>query len=209
MKLLLSALVLSALTLACASKNYVATEIQASEERTQTQINDLKTLVEESQTEIRDLAKELDVKIEGLENDTDALNAKTEANAAQIAKLGHISFKKTLSDAEAYFKTDSAKLNENALAELDKFAELIKRQNKMVHIEIQGHTDSRGPQSWNQALGERRAESVRDYLYANHDIPLHLMNVISLGSSQPVADNDSAEGRAKNRRVVMVVRLKV
>jgi outer membrane protein OmpA-like peptidoglycan-associated protein len=86
---------------------------------------------------------------------------------------------------------------------------LIKAQNRLVHLEIQGHTDSRGSESYNQILGQRRAEAVRDYLYKNHDIPLHLMNVISLGSSDPVASNDNRDGRAQNRRVVLVVRVKI
>ncbi len=209
MRIFILALAVSLLAAGCASKTYVATEIEASESRTQEQINDLKRVVEETQTEIRNLSEELDVKIDGLEGATNALSRRADDNAAMIAKLGHITFKKTLSDAEAYFKTDSAKLNENAMTELNKFAELIKRQNKMVHLEIQGHTDSRGPSSWNRTLGERRASSVRDYLYREHDIPLHLMNVISMGSGQPVADNDTREGRAKNRRVVLIVRIKV
>ena len=82
-----------------------------------------------------------------------------------IAKLGYVSFKKTFSDAEAYFKSDSADLSDAAKSELEKFAQLIKGQKKTVYIEVQGHTDNRGSEKHNLALGEKRAIAVRDYLY--------------------------------------------
>lgn len=216
MKLFYIIICLALLTLGCASKKYVGNEIEASETRTHKQISDVKQMVEETQTKIRDIAKELDLKIDGLESDTKALegttkklNEKTEAQGKEISRMGHISFSKTLSDAEATFKSDSADLSDSAKAELDKFGELIKRQNKMVHIEIQGHTDNRGSESYNLLLGEKRAEAVKDYLYAHHDVPLHLMNTISLGSAQPAVDNDTREHRAQNRRVVLVVRVQI
>ncbi len=209
MKLFMGVMLLAITLGGCATKKYVGAEIEASETRTQSQVEDLKRIVEETQTEIRDLAEELDLKLDGIEDNTKMLTEKSEENRQLIAKMGHLSFRKTLSDADAFFRSDSADLNETAQAELDKFAELIKAQNKMLHLEIQGHTDNRGSDSYNRKLGQQRAESVRDYLYKNHDIPLHLMNVISMGSEHPVVDNDTRENRARNRRVDLVVRLRL
>jgi len=162
------------------------------------------------------MAKELDVKIEGLES-TDQELAESNENLTRIAKdnsqmivqLGQLRFQKTLSEASASFKSDSADLTEGAMVELDKFAELLMGQNKLAHVEIQGHTDNRGSVDYNLALGQKRAEAVRDYLYKKHDMPLHLMNVISFGPGQPIAENDNREGRTQNRRVVLVVRMQL
>jgi peptidoglycan-associated lipoprotein len=210
------ALLLAIMSVGCATKKFVAKEVTASEVRTTGQIDEMKKAVEETQTEIRNLAKELDVKIEGLEQSSKQL-AENDANLERIAKdnaqmiiqMGQLSFTKTLSDAAASFKSDSADLSEGARAELDRFAELLVRQNKLVHLEIQGHTDSRGSEDYNQKLGQQRAEKVREYLYKQHDIPLHLMNVISFGDEQPFADNATKDGRAQNRRVVLVVRMQI
>ena len=209
MRALIMLLTIASITIGCASKKYVSSEIEASEVRTQTQIEELKQKVEETQTEIGDLAKELDLKLDTLEDHTSQLGDKTEENAKMIERFGHLSFQKTLSDAEAFFNSDEAELSESAVTELDKFASLIKSQNKMLHLEIQGHTDSRGSDAWNEKLGQERAETVRNHLYKNHDIPLHLMNVISMGSESPVADNSTRDGRAQNRRVVLVVRMRM
>jgi len=66
-------------------------------------------------------------------------------------------------------------------------------------------TASRGTPATNDRLGLARAENVKRYLYETYQIPLHKMNVISFGESKPVAPNDSREGRAQNRRVVIKV----
>jgi outer membrane protein OmpA-like peptidoglycan-associated protein len=186
----------------CASKKFVAQEVEKSEVRTQTQVDELKTKVEETQTKIRDLAKDFDVKLDPIEK-------ATQANAAQIEKLGEVRFQTTLSDEKALFEPDSFELTEAAKSELDQFANMIKAQNKFVFIEIQGHTDSLGTDKYNEYLGEHRAGAVRDYLYKQHDIPLHSISIISFGAAKPVADNKTREGRAANRRVVLVVRVKV
>src|SRR5579864_6211736 len=81
----------------------------------------------------------------------------------------------------------------------------LKTDNKGVYVEVQGHTDNVGSAKYNQELGESRAEAVRLYLNEKQGLPLHRMNVISYGKTAPVADNKTRQGRAKNRRVVLVV----
>jgi outer membrane protein OmpA-like peptidoglycan-associated protein len=74
-----------------------------------------------------------------------------------------------------------------------------------VYFEIEGHTDSTGSAASNERLGLERAEAVKAYLYEQHQVPLHKMNVISYGEEKPTAPNDTLEGRAQNRRVVVRV----
>jgi outer membrane protein OmpA-like peptidoglycan-associated protein len=74
---------------------------------------------------------------------------------------------------------------------------------KGVYIEIEGHTDNVGPKEVNNKIGLDRAEAVKRYLYEQHQIPLFKMNVISYGQEKPVAPNNTKDGRAQNRRVVI------
>ena len=68
-------------------------------------------------------------------------------------------------------------------------------------IEISGHTDSRGNDQVNQALSERRADAVRQYLIANMALPEVQISSIGYGENQPLASNETTAGRAKNRRI--------
>jgi outer membrane protein OmpA-like peptidoglycan-associated protein len=103
------------------------------------------------------------------------------------------------------FAPDKANLSEEAKTALDEFAARIKADGKPVFIEIQGHTDSRGPAAYNERLGLMRAEAVRSYLHRKGGLPLARMSAISYGHTEPVADNRTREGRMQNRRVVLVV----
>src|SRR5581483_9811881 len=99
---------------------------------------------------------------------------------------------------------DSSKLSPEAQQRLTDFADKLKTDNRNVYLEIQGHTDSRGSDSANQRLGDERAEAVR--LFMNqHGVPLNRMSTISYGKADPVADNKTKQGRAQNRRVVLIV----
>jgi outer membrane protein OmpA-like peptidoglycan-associated protein len=69
---------------------------------------------------------------------------------------------------------------------------------------VEGHTDSQGSASFNQDLSHRRAESVRLYL-VSHGIAADRVTSEGLGLTRPIADNTSAEGRANNRRVEIIV----
>ncbi len=98
-----------------------------------------------------------------------------------------------------HFDFDKADLkmgSEKALTEIIK----LMKANPDLRVEIQGHTDSVGDRSYNQRLSERRAETVKAYL-ALYGIDLGRMTVRGFGPNQPVADNDTEEGRALNRRV--------
>jgi outer membrane protein OmpA-like peptidoglycan-associated protein len=73
-----------------------------------------------------------------------------------------------------------------------------------LKIQIEGHTDSVGSDEYNQKLSEQRADTVRGYL-TDQGVPADTVSAIGLGKANPVASNDTAAGRQKNRRVDMVV----
>ena len=100
---------------------------------------------------------------------------------------------------DVLFAFNKSDLTPSAQSQLD--ALMGKLQNAdVVSIKVIGHTDSVGSDAYNQALSERRASSVAAYLLSQGLDPNKLTSE-GKGKSQPVADNDTEEGRAKNRRV--------
>jgi len=73
-----------------------------------------------------------------------------------------------------------------------------------VDVVIEGHTDSRGSDAYNQGLSQRRADSVRQYLIDKFGISASRLTAKGYGESKPIADNNTAQGRQRNRRVVAV-----
>ncbi len=96
------------------------------------------------------------------------------------------------------FDFDKHELNAIAVAQLEEIQKLMKK-NKAMHMEISGHTDIIGNQSYNDTLSFRRANRVIDYLTAK-GIPKDRLKIKYFGSTQPVASNETDEGRAQNRR---------
>jgi outer membrane protein OmpA-like peptidoglycan-associated protein len=72
------------------------------------------------------------------------------------------------------------------------------------NIMIEGHTDSVGQRTYNMDLSQKRAQSVRDYL-VGHGLPAEIVRAQGVGPDRPIADNGTADGRANNRRVEIVV----
>ncbi len=97
------------------------------------------------------------------------------------------------------FENDQAVLDLAARAILDDVSTSMKNQAN-VSVEIGGHTDSNGAETYNQMLSQERAESVRQYLIA-HGIEATRLSAMGYGETKPLASNDTAEGRAENRRV--------
>ncbi len=106
--------------------------------------------------------------------------------------------------ASALFDFDSASLKPAGMQQLDDVASKITSNGKVESVKIVGHTDSTGPDSYNQQLSLRRATSVRDYL-ATKGVDSSLMSISGMGESSPVADNSTRAGRAQNRRVEVTI----
>jgi outer membrane protein OmpA-like peptidoglycan-associated protein len=126
------------------------------------------------------------------------------ANAAHVLAEGKFMYEVVLSDDSVKFPTDRDALSPEAEQRLTELATRLKAENVNVYLEIQGHTDSTGPESYNDQLGAARAEAVRRSL-SRQGIALNRMATISYGEEDPVADNTTPEGRAQNRRVAIVV----
>jgi OOP family OmpA-OmpF porin len=99
------------------------------------------------------------------------------------------------------FDFDSSKVQEQYFADLNELAEFLKRFSDL-QVDVEGHTDSVGSESYNQQLSQRRAQAVVDVLVNEFGIARDRLDPIGFGESQPVASNDTAEGRAMNRRVM-------
>ncbi|QIB65170.1 peptidoglycan-associated lipoprotein Pal [Kineobactrum salinum] len=97
-----------------------------------------------------------------------------------------------------YFDYDSSTLKPQAQEALDAHIALLKENQRNVRLE--GHTDERGTREYNMALGERRANSVRDYMVVN-GIASHRIETISYGEEQPIAYGSDESSWSQNRRV--------
>jgi len=111
-------------------------------------------------------------------------------------------FNQTVGD-RVFFDTDQTDLSSTAQATLDKQAAWLNQYNKYTFT-LEGHADERGTREYNFALGERRAQAVRDYLAAK-GVSLSRMKTISYGKERPVAVCDDISCWSQNRRVVTVL----
>jgi OOP family OmpA-OmpF porin len=132
-----------------------------------------------------------------------AAAAPAAAPAAAAAAAPQAAAAKLTFASDAFFDFDRAVLKPEGRANLDGLVEKMQGINLEVVVAV-GHTDSTGPAAYNQALSVRRAEAVKAYLVSK-GIEANRVYVEGKGETQPVADNSTREGRAKNRRVEVEV----
>jgi outer membrane protein OmpA-like peptidoglycan-associated protein len=191
-------LVVALVAAGCATKKYVRTEIEGLDAASSARMDEIETQVEQNQTRLGEHEEDME------QISQTAQEALERAIAAGQLAEGKFLYETIFSDDKVQFGFDEASLSATGQQALDIFIEDLKSRGENVFIEIQGHTDSTGGEAYNLELGERRGDAVRRYL-SRGGIPLHRMSVISYGMSAPVADNSTAEGRAMNRRVTLVV----
>jgi peptidoglycan-associated lipoprotein len=217
-----AAIVLSVAVSACATKGFVREEVGG----VNTKVDTLSTTVEQTQERVgRNETRigAVDQKAEAAgKAAADARNAAGEARTAAdvaaanakavggrvdevVAASRKLVFEVTLSEDQGNFRFGGADLPDEAKARLDQMISEIKTNPQLIYIEIEGHTDNVGSTMLNERLGLERADAVKRYLYEQHQVPLHKINVISYGEDKPVAPNNTREGRAQNRRVVVKV----
>ncbi|NMO18376.1 OmpA family protein [Pyxidicoccus fallax] len=102
-------------------------------------------------------------------------------------------------DSELLFETNSAVLTDQAVSQLTQLGDILSKYPD-DRITIEGHTDSRGTEPYNEALSLRRAEAVQRVL-RGRGVDDRQMMVLGQGETQPVAPNDTPDGRSANRRV--------
>jgi len=115
---------------------------------------------------------------------------------AELDKTGHIAI------YGITFEFDKADLQAGAETQLIEIVKLMKN-NPGLKIEVQGHTDNVGDEAYNKTLSEKRAQTVKGFLQL-YGISSEHITTAGYGESQPVATNDTEEGRGKNRRVEIV-----
>jgi len=186
----------------CASKGFVRGEVTTLDQK----VEGVEQAVEENQKRIKQHDDQLATIGEVIAQQDSRLKA-VDGRIDEVRKSvkGTLIMRETIRSGDAKFGFDSSELSPESKAALDKFVQALVSENVGVYLEIQGHTDSTGEAEWNQTLGQKRAQAVKDYLYKKHHIPLHRMEVISFGSTAPVADNATSQGRASNRRVEILV----
>ena len=204
---------------ACATKKFVRTEVG--------QVNDKVTTMGTSLEQTQERVKVVEGRV--TEVDTKAGAAQQSANdAQQAAKAANntavevgtkaekraeaieaasrkLVYEVVLSEDQGKFRFGAGELPDEAKSAIDQMVNNFKGQKSAIWIEIEGHTDNVGDKKYNEQLGINRAEAVKRYLYEQHQVPLHKMNVISYGEDKPAAPNNTRDGRAQNRRVVIKV----
>ncbi|HEX9869691.1 MAG TPA: OmpA family protein [Candidatus Tectomicrobia bacterium] len=104
-----------------------------------------------------------------------------------------------------FFEFNSDKVLQGYYGDLEKLGKVLTApQYSAYRVQVEGHTDSIGSDTYNQRLSQRRADSVKRYLVQHFRIPADRLVVKGLGESNPMASNDTPEGRDKNRRVEVV-----
>ena len=133
-----------------------------------------------------------------------AKSAAAKADAVDKASK-KIVYEVALSEDSGNFKFGQAKLPDEAKAKIDEMINKVLADPKGSYFELEGHTDNVGSKEYNNQLGQERADAVKRYLYEAHQVPLHKINVITYGEEKPVSPNNTKDGRAQNRRVVIKV----
>jgi outer membrane protein OmpA-like peptidoglycan-associated protein len=202
-------------TTACATKKFVRTEVG--------QVNDKVDTISKSLEETQERTRanearigEVDQKVgvadqkaqvagqraDDARKAADAVNVRADAIEKATKRLV---YEVVLSEDKGNFKFGKSEVPEDAVGEIDQLVQQLKANPNGAYIEIEGHTDNTGAKDLNYRLGLERAENVKRYLYENHQVPLHKINVISYGEEKPIAPNKTRDGRAQNRRVVIKV----
>ena len=205
---------------ACATKKFVRTEVG----QVNTKVDTLTGTVEETQERTRQNAERIgsvDQKAEMAARSATEARSAADAAAARANEVGtkveavdtkvaevvaasrRLVYEVTLSEDQGNFKFGRTDLPDEAKTRLDELVNQLKSDPRGIFIEIEGHTDNVGSKTLNERLGLERAEQVKRYLYEQHQVPLHKINVISYGEDKPVAENRTRQGRAQNRRVVV------
>ena len=207
---------------ACATKGYVRTETGKVNGKT----DSLSKSLEETQERTRQNEAKInlvDGKAQGAQTAAD--QAKQAASAAD-AKAGvagesaraaaeradavdkaskRLMYTVVLNEDQGGFEFNRTELPAQAKARIDELVTKVKADPKGAYFEVEGYTDNIGSKFVNEKVGLERAEAVKRYLYEQHQIPLHRINVISYGQEKPIAPNTTKAGRAQNRRIVIKV----
>ncbi len=185
-------------------------EREAELNMTREQLAEHRRAFDQQSRELEERERQLAEREEQLEREREARQSAEAEAAAALESLRRVAAVQeeerglviTLSGA-VLFASGQSELLPIAQQKLDQVADTL-NDNPDRAITIEGHTDSRGSRRRNEALSLARANSVRDYLVSK-EVDANRIRTVGLGSQRPVADNHTAEGRANNRRVEIIV----
>ncbi len=201
-------------TVGCATKNYVrnqtapvinnVNELDDQTAKNTRDIRDTDTRAQQGIAQVNSKAGTADQKAlaagrtadQANQNATEASNRVTSL-AGTVESLDNY---QSVADTTVLFGFDKAELTRKDKQTLDDFAAQFQNQRHYI-VQVEGYTDSTGPADYNYQLSQRRADVVIQYLAQKYNVPAHKIFLIGLGKDNPVAQNTSSAGRAKNRRV--------
>lgn len=190
----------------CATKKYVSREVGEVNQKVETLSTEVEKTQERTQrNEVRIDEVNTQAQAGITEAKGSAQKALTKAEEAERAAKGKLIYTVTLSNDKVTFPVNRAAVSPDARTLVDEAIAQLKAENRGVYFEIEGHTDSSGPDAYNERLGLDRATAVRNYMHDQHGIALNRIEVISYGETKPVVDNKTRDHRAQNRRVVINV----
>src|SRR5271166_6710773 len=194
-------------SLGCATKSYVRNQINPTINR----VNELDDLTAKNSRDIKDVdarsqegIQQADQKAAAAAQSADQANQSATQAGKRVTNLAgtveNLDNYKAVSETTVLFGFNKAELTPKDKQTLDDFAQQLSAQKHYI-IQVEGYTDSVGSAEYNYQLSQHRADAVIRYLAQKYNVPAYKIFVIGLGKDNPVAQNASASGRAKNRRV--------
>ena len=203
---LVAASVASLALTGCATKKYVGREVGEINQKVDALSGEMEKTqerVKRNEVRIDDVDKQAQAGISDAKGS--AQTALKRATEAERAAKGKLIYTVTLSNDKVTFPVNRAAVSPDARTLVDEAIAQLKAENRGVYFEIEGHTDSTGPEAYNEKLGLDRATAVRNYMHDQLGIALNRIEVISYGETKPIVDNKTRDHRAQNRRVVINV----
>jgi len=204
----------TALSLGCASKNYVRQQTTPLINKT----NELDDMTAKNSKDIKDVDARAQAGIEAVNTKTAEVDQKAQAAAQQATQaqtladtavnrvdtlqttVANLDNYRVVTETSVHFAFNRDNLTKKAKDALDQLATDVSNTKGYI-ITVEGGADSVGSADYNYDLSQRRADSVIQYLASKHDVPAHKIYLIGLGKDKPVESNKTSAGRAANRRV--------
>ena len=202
------------LTIGCATKKYVSqqttpivnnvNELDDQTAKNTRDIRDTDARAQQGIAQVNSKAAAADQKALAAGQSADQANQNATQASNRVTSLAgtveNLDNYKSVSDTTVQFGFDKYQLTRKDKEALDDFAAQLQNQRHYI-IQVEGYTDSTGSADYNYQLSQKRADAVIQYLAQKYSVPAYKIFLIGLGKDNPVAQNTSASGRAKNRRV--------
>jgi OmpA-OmpF porin, OOP family len=207
----LALVILIAMASGCATKKYVRNRVNERVTPLEARTGELEETSRRNTQELGRLSRDIeDVRgraqraqdaADRAASSAEQANARVTTLDEQVSSIRTNLDKYTLQKSiRVFFQPNSSAIEPSEMAKLDELASQIKDRNGFL-LEIEGYASSEGNPEKNEQLSQARSDIVRRYLADRHNVPLFRMSLIGFGVERPLASNDTADGRAQNRRV--------